>query len=99
VGGKRLVLAAALCFAGVLPAGAVGVSCGSVVIQKGSACQYVTSTGPIRACVVADSGTGSTWNLMVVTGAHAWTSVLNVPNDQTQLMNNSFAVISCQVPF
>jgi hypothetical protein len=99
VGGKRFVLAAALCFAGVLPAGAVGVNCASVVIQKGSACQYLSSSGPFRACMVDSAGTGSTWNLMVISGSHAWVSVLNVPNDQTQLMNNSFAVISCQVPF
>lgn len=95
---KLLVILAALLLSN--SANAIGVNCPSVVMQKGSICQYLNSSGTITPCILQFSLDGGVhWTLSNFSTAGAWIQHNGVPNDQSQLHNGSFAVISCQVPF
>jgi hypothetical protein len=81
-------------------ANAIGVNCASVVMQKGSICQYLNSSGTITPCILQFSNDGGVhWTISNLGTTGTWSQHSAVPNDQTQLHNGSFAVISCQVPF
>jgi hypothetical protein len=81
-------------------AGAIGVNCSSVVMQKGSICQYLSVSGTITPCILQfSSDDGVHWTLTNLGTTGVWNQHNNVPNDQNQLKNGSFAVISCQSPF
>jgi hypothetical protein len=96
----RLLLAAVMTLLALGGADAIGVSCSSVVLQKGSICQYLNASGTITPCILQFSNDGGVhWTISNLSNAGAWGLHSGVPNDQTQLKNNSFAVISCQVPF
>jgi len=94
-------IAAVICATLLLSgADAFGVNCASVVMQKGSICQYLNASGTITPCILQFSTDGGVhWTLSNLGTTGVWGQHSNVPNDQTQLRNGSFAVISCQTPF
>jgi hypothetical protein len=75
------------------------VSCpGTIILQPGSIIQYKNATGVVRPGMLVTSTDAIHWTLVSfstsATGFHTGVTV-----DQSQTKPNTFAVISCQVPF
>jgi hypothetical protein len=95
----RLLVVIILVLVG-LSAASADVSCpGTIIMQPGTVVQYKNSSGAQRPGVLISTNNGIKWGLAYFTISGTTALASGVARDQTQTINNTFAVISCQVPF